>query len=109
MYRGIEKNLTRDPFSTATAILVGSGILGGSQVISSIAENKSAKEAARAQENVAAMQLQAVKDSELSAQKTAEEQRRAAIARKSNTILTTPLGSSTDNSQINKQTLLGAV
>jgi len=100
--------------ASATAVgaiaLTGVGLAIG-EVASSISsarnERKSATHAADVQKQIADQQLAATKGAEVQAQKTAETQRRAAVARKSKTILTSPLGVQTDQNQINRPTILG--
>lgn len=93
--------------ATVGTIALAGAAVAGSSILSARQERKSAEAAANAQRDIAAKQLQAAKDSEQLAQDTANKQLKAARARKTDTILTSPLGASVDQNQINQPTILG--
>ncbi len=73
-----------------TAIILGALATGGAAAYSASQERKGAEKAADAQKEIAQQQIQAVKDQETMAQKTAQDKLKLAQAKKSQTILTAP-------------------
>lgn len=105
MYRDINRNICRDPVTAA--VIIGGVATAGATAYSAREERKGAEKAAETQAQVAREQLQAQKDSESMAQETAKKQLKAAQARKTSTILTTPLGASVEEGQTNQPGILG--
>lgn len=102
------ENVCRDPVTAAIVIGAGAAAMGGASVYNARQERKAAENASATQERIAAEQLKAVQDSDKNAAANANAQRKLALARKSNTILTSPLGTQVDKTQINAPTILGA-
>jgi len=73
-------------------LVAGAAAAAGTVTALSLNETKAAKKAANAQRDIANAQIQAEKDKETMAQETATNKLKAARAKKSNTILTSPLG-----------------
>lgn len=101
-------NLKRDP---VTAMVVVGGLASG---VSAISASRSAKKESKAAESAAQAQLQATRDqiaatekAEGQARETAKAQLKAAQARRTQTILTSPLGQKTPDEQVNAPTILG--
>ncbi|MEA2036822.1 MAG: hypothetical protein U9O94_04900 [Nanoarchaeota archaeon] len=85
--------------TTGTAWLIGAiaAATVGTTVYSSAQESAAAKKAAEAQRDVGMAQIAATKESEVLAKDTATTKLKAARAKKSNTILTSPLGVEDEN------------
>ena len=85
-----------------TAIIAAA--VAGATAISANQERKAAKSAANAQRDIAQKEIDAVKESEQLAQQTAQTKLRAAQARKSQTILTSP---ELEEVNVNQKSALG--
>lgn len=104
MFRIPHEAIKREPMTLITMAAIMGGTTAGATAYSASKEAKSAKQATQSQENIAREQMAQSAKTEEMAQKTATTKLKAAQARKSKTILTSP---DLEPANVNKATAMG--
>jgi len=104
-------NYNRRCYDPITASVIALGVAGtaaaGSSMYSANKEASAAKKAADVQREIGLAQIQAPIDAENAAAASAKEKRKLLMAQQSNTILTSPLGTTGSGANTTQKTILG--